>query len=477
MKSRTNGLDWDELLPRIGELLSSGKTYSEIATELNISFSSAKKGAELLGLDYKTNSRWTEEEINELRALLLEHKNYFELEKIFLGRHPLQSIKGIIRYRGDSLNLKYSGNTRHYLSEEEIDEAVNLVKTGLGYEEIARKLSSDPHAVKRALLKKGERTFTREELVKLGYVDGLGFTGLTEEVLRDLIEKKNLSYKAIAKKYGINSSTVSRRAEILNIERPEKAIEEKVYAETYIHRLKLLEKFLGHEPSEEEKKLRLIDIIPQELVKEVYERNNFSCPDSANELGISLSAFSNLKKELGLTRPHSPLIKDYPEEFYRKLYVEDGLSYGDIAEIVGLSTDTVRKYLCKVFPEAKKTGRYLSMGEKMVGQVLEELNIPFTYNKRLSSQNPEDPDKIYIIDFVFKYKNKQVWIEYNGAQHYKFIEYFYRTRDRYEAQLERDRFVEELATKLGVNLLIIPYTKDTSSLVKESIVNYLNTIT
>lgn len=474
MKLKNNGLDWDDLLPKMEKLFSAGKTYTEVSKELGINFSSAKRGAEKLHLDYKPDRNpWTEDEINELRNLLIANKSYQDLEKIFLGRHTLHSIKGIIKYRGEALNLKYSGNVRHFMTEDEISKAIVLVNEGLSYGEIGRKLGCDPKSVKRELSLRGKSVLSRSEKLKLGFVKGKGFIGLTEEVLQDLIGEKGLPYYIVAEQFGVDSSTVERRSKILGIKPPVKEEKEVIKS----HRRELVEKLLGRELEKGEKLPIIGDIVSKELIESAYIESNYKSELAAESIGISVSEFQKLINKFGIIRPHIPQLKDYPEEFYRKLYVEDGLSYGDIAEIVGLSTDTVRKYLCKVFPEAKKTGRYLSMGEKMVGQVLEELNIPFTYNKRLSSQNPEDPDKIYIIDFVFKYKNKQVWIEYNGAQHYKFIEYFYKTRDRYEAQLERDRFVEELATKLGINLLIIPYTKDTSSLVKESVVNYLNTIT
>lgn len=474
MKSKNNGLDWNKLLPKIKELRLSGETYSKISKKLNINFASVKKGAKILNLDYNPHRNiWTEDEIVELRCLLQANKSYHDLEKIFSGRHTLHSIIGIIKYRGESLNLKYSGNTRHFLTEDDISRAIDLIGDGLTYQEIGKKLNCDPKAVKKAILLKGRRAMSREDRLKLGFVKGKGFTGLTKKVLQRLVSEKGVPYYIIAEQFGLNSSTVERRSKELGIKPPKKEKEKEI---TKSHRREIIEKFLGRELEEGEKLLTIQEVIPKDLVEKTYIESNYNTKASAQSLGISVSEFQKLKTEFKIIRPHTPQIKDYSDEFYRKLYVDDGLSYGDIAEIVGLSVDTVRKYLRKVFPDAKKTGRYFSMGEKMVSQVLDKLNIPFTYNKRLLNQNPEDLDRVYIIDFVFEYKNKQVWIEYNGAQHYKFVEYFYKTESRYKAQLERDIFVKELAVKLKASLLTIPYTLNTTSSIEKTIIDYLNSI-
>lgn len=47
--------------------------------------------------------------------------------------------------------------------------------------------------------------------------------------------------------------------------------------------------------------------------------------------------------------------------------------------------------------------------------------------------------------------------EYNGKQHYKFIPYFHKTKDRFKQQLERDNKKKELCEKNNVYLITIPY--------------------
>jgi hypothetical protein len=49
-------------------------------------------------------------------------------------------------------------------------------------------------------------------------------------------------------------------------------------------------------------------------------------------------------------------------------------------------------------------------------------------------------------------------VEYNGAQHYKYIPYFHRTRDAFNNQKYRDHIKRELCQKNGIFLIEVPYT-------------------
>ena len=50
--------------------------------------------------------------------------------------------------------------------------------------------------------------------------------------------------------------------------------------------------------------------------------------------------------------------------------------------------------------------------------------------------------------------------EYNGKQHYEFIEYWHRNQDGFEAQKERDRRKADLCAAAGITLFIVPYRYD-----------------
>jgi hypothetical protein len=48
--------------------------------------------------------------------------------------------------------------------------------------------------------------------------------------------------------------------------------------------------------------------------------------------------------------------------------------------------------------------------------------------------------------------------EYNGQQHYEFMEFFHKTEENFEKQLEHDELKLKLCTKENVKLIIVPYT-------------------
>jgi hypothetical protein len=48
--------------------------------------------------------------------------------------------------------------------------------------------------------------------------------------------------------------------------------------------------------------------------------------------------------------------------------------------------------------------------------------------------------------------------EYNGAQHYKYIPYFHKTKDSFQNQKYRDYMKRDLCVKNGILLIEVPYT-------------------
>lgn len=49
-------------------------------------------------------------------------------------------------------------------------------------------------------------------------------------------------------------------------------------------------------------------------------------------------------------------------------------------------------------------------------------------------------------------------VEYNGKQHYEYVERFHRSESDLSSQLERDRVKREICRKRGVRLIEVPYT-------------------
>lgn len=52
----------------------------------------------------------------------------------------------------------------------------------------------------------------------------------------------------------------------------------------------------------------------------------------------------------------------------------------------------------------------------------------------------------------------KIAVEFNGEQHYKFIPYFHRTEDNFNKQLLRDTEKKEKCRRLGITLIIVPFS-------------------
>lgn len=450
----------DEQEKEFKELFESGLTTKELKDRFNLSDNSFYGLLSKLKLK-RGKGIWSDEEISELRECLNKGLSYSELEEIFKGRHSIQSISGIIRYRGNELNLKYSGNKRHQFTDKDLKIAIEQRSEGKSWQEISDFLKVSKSSLSKYFSKNGGREIASVD--NISFVEGRGIIDLSEENIKRKIEVEKKTRKQAAKELGISVDVLKRRIKKfgIKIEKPEKVIPDRPHRE---HKLKVLRRYLGHyDLTDEEEKLRFLDVIKKEDIEKALLDNNYFLPKAAKDLWISVSVLSDAMKKHGIKLNLGPRISDYSEEFYRKAYVEDGLTYVEVAEIVGLSTDTVRKYLKRTFPDAGKLGKYQSIGELLVAKALESLGIKFKYNVRYKGYNKKDPNRLYIIDFEFFYNGKKYWIEYNGKQHYEFVEYFYKTEENFKERLERDRFVSEELTKLvGTNLIIIRY--DTESI-------------
>ena len=77
-----------------------------------------------------------------------------------------------------------------------------------------------------------------------------------------------------------------------------------------------------------------------------------------------------------------------------------------------------------------------------------------------------------IIDFKVIIDKKEIWVEFNGPQHYEF-NYFHRGNiENFKNQLRRDEKVRNYCNKNGIRLIEIPYTYNT----RESIFKFLDEV-
>lgn len=93
-----------------------------------------------------------------------------------------------------------------------------------------------------------------------------------------------------------------------------------------------------------------------------------------------------------------------------------------------------------------------SKGELIVQTILQNYNIPFTYQYYLKS---DFASKIFV-DFLVQVNNITYFIEYNGIQHYQSIDYF-GGEEQYKKQQIRDQYLREYCINNNIVLIELKY--------------------
>ena len=110
-----------------------------------------------------------------------------------------------------------------------------------------------------------------------------------------------------------------------------------------------------------------------------------------------------------------------------------------------------------------------SRGELFIENYLKSINIPYINQYFI---NLENFSRGIFIDFKITINNITLFIEYNGIQHYRPIEFFGGEEHFTKYQLPRDKKVREYCSTNNIPLLEIKYTlKDNE--IKETINNFL----
>ena len=102
-----------------------------------------------------------------------------------------------------------------------------------------------------------------------------------------------------------------------------------------------------------------------------------------------------------------------------------------------------------------------SKGEKECRRVLESYyNRPFPKARPNMLRNPITSDENTDNNLELDCYNDDLKIacEYQGAQHYKYIPYFHKSRDAFQNQKYRDYMKREMCKKNGIFLIEVPYT-------------------
>lgn len=112
-----------------------------------------------------------------------------------------------------------------------------------------------------------------------------------------------------------------------------------------------------------------------------------------------------------------------------------------------------------------------SKGESECARVLQKMfNRPFP-NVRLPEMINPDTGRRLELDCYNKDVGEMLGynglaLEYHGEQHFKFPNYFHRTKDQFDKQRRRDEIKLGLCDELGIYLITVPYTVSLSEIAK-----------
>lgn len=118
-----------------------------------------------------------------------------------------------------------------------------------------------------------------------------------------------------------------------------------------------------------------------------------------------------------------------------------------------------------------------SKGEIECRRALEKiLKKPFTKARPDFLRN-EVTGGVYNMELDCYNSDLKIAVEYHGQQHYKFVPYFHKNRDRFMHQRYRDVLKRKLCEENGITLIEVPYTvnvNDIESFLRKKLVEIAN---
>ena len=93
--------------------------------------------------------------------------------------------------------------------------------------------------------------------------------------------------------------------------------------------------------------------------------------------------------------------------------------------------------------------------EKLSRDIFEDImGVKFPSGRYQFLTNPETGKPLELDGYS---KELNLAFEYQGEQHYKFVDHFHKTKDEFKKSQERDIFKYKKCVELGITLIIIPY--------------------
>lgn len=169
-----------------------------------------------------------------------------------------------------------------------------------------------------------------------------------------------------------------------------------------------------------------------------HVNNKHGCPKCSKKYSPSTSEFIERAKKIHGDNYNYNLIK------YKKSHEKIKV----ICPIHGVFEITAAHFLeGQGCPHCKE-----SRGEKRIRKFLNENNISFF--KQYKNKNLKDKS---LLSYDFYLQNKNLLIEYNGEQHYKYKKNFHKDLHEFHKQLHHDWLKRKYARDNNINLLVIPY--------------------
>lgn len=110
------------------------------------------------------------------------------------------------------------------------------------------------------------------------------------------------------------------------------------------------------------------------------------------------------------------------------------------------------------YPKSQNTNKIESKGEAECRRVLESIfKKPFTSQRPDFLRNPVTGGN-FNLELDCYNEELRLAVEYNGAQHYKYIPYFHRNNDHFMTQKYRDDMKRRICKENKVNFIEVPYT-------------------
>lgn len=201
----------------------------------------------------------------------------------------------------------------------------------------------------------------------------------------------------------------------------------------------------------------LYDIISTKVVN-THTHYTIQCKNCGHQRTTDLK---NLYKHLQCGCQTNVKRNRTPEEFIQEVNDNSRLgTYELISDYVNQSTKVLLRHDCGFIWEVRpsdvihgksqcpKCMSFQSKGVLYIKKILDKNQIPYEQERRLDNSKQR-------FDFYFEFGDINIALEYNGAQHYKEIDYF---QTSLQQQQERDNRKRQYCIEHNIELIEIPYT-------------------